>query len=192
MVFHSTNSSTSGSTVCIQPPQYTGICVETYTIKQRVERTSCFLEWLEGQETGWKTLQSMKSCASIKDHYLYLIVFNTSRTNNILLSSAFNSQMKLHIVGSLGNLRSTESCLCLWLSRTMLPPLSLELLFWRVTLAGTFGTETGAGVEGGSGTGTGAGVGGGDGAEGVSVGLGPYSILCFYKKTNNSCEIAKI
>lgn len=50
-----------------------------------------------------------------------------------------------------------------------------------MTFAGIFGTETGAGVEGGSGTGTGAGVGGGDGADGVSVGRGPYSILCFYK-----------
>lgn len=59
----------------------------------------------------------------------------------------------------------------------MLPPLSLELLFWRVTLAGTLGTETGAGTEGGRGTGTGAGVGGGDGAEGVSADLRPYSVL---------------
>lgn len=85
-------------------------------------------------------------------------------------------------LGPRGNLRSTGSCLYLWLSRTMLPPLSLELLFWRVTLAGTLGTETGAGTEGGRGTGTGAGVGGGDGAEGVSADLRPYSVLCFYKR----------
>ena len=39
---------------------------------------------------------------------------------------------------------------------------------------------------------SGAGVGGGDGAEGMSVALGPYSILCFYKETNNSFRIVKI
>lgn len=52
-----------------------------------------------------------------------------------------------------------------------------------MTFAGTLGTGTGAGAEGGRGTGTGAGVGGGDGALGASADLGPYSILCFYKKT---------
>lgn len=58
--------------------------------------------------------------------------------------------------------------------------------------AGSFDTGTGAGVEGGRGTGTGAGVGGGDGAEGTSVALGPYSILCFYEETNNSFRIVRI
>jgi len=58
--------------------------------------------------------------------------------------------------------------------------------------AGSFDTGIGAGVEGGRGTGTGAGVGGGDGAEGMSVALGPYSILCFYKETNNLFRIVKI
>lgn len=129
----------------------------------------------------------MKYHASKRTTYLHWMLFIPVELiiHIILLSSAFDSWKKLYIVASLGNLRSTGSCLCLWLSRTILPPLSLELLFWRVMFAGTFGTEMGAGVEGGRGTGTGAGVGGGDGAEGVSTGLGPYSILCFYKKTNN-------
>lgn len=61
----------------------------------------------------------------------------------------------------------------------ILPPLSLELLFCRVMLAGIFETGTAAVAAGGRGTGTGAGAGGGEGAEGVSNGLGPYSSLCF-------------
>ena len=58
--------------------------------------------------------------------------------------------------------------------------------------AGIFDAGIGAGMEGGRGTVTGAGAGGGDGAEGMSVALGPYSILCFYKETNNSFRIVKI
>ena len=52
-----------------------------------------------------------------------------NNTQNFLPSSAFNSQEKLCIFASLGNLRSTGTCFCRWLSRTILPPLSLELLF---------------------------------------------------------------
>lgn len=122
-----------------------------------------------------------------KDHSVYLIIFITSRTNNkqFLLRVLLIPRRNCIFFAFLGNLRSTGTCFCRWLSRTILPPLSLELLFWRVTFAGTFDTGTGAEAEGGRGTGTGAGVGGGDGAEGMSVALGPYSILCFYKKTNH-------
>lgn len=62
----------------------------------------------------------------------------------------------------------------LWLSRATLPPLSLEVLLWRLMVAGAFGTGTGigAGVLGGRGTaaGTGAGVGGGEGVAGTGLG----------------------
>lgn len=64
--------------------------------------------------------------------------------------------------------------MCFWLSRATLPPLSLEVLLWRLTVAGALGTGTGmgAGVLGGRGTaaGTGAGIGGGEGVTGTGSG----------------------
>lgn len=72
------------------------------------------------------------------------------------------------------NLRSTGTCFCLWVSRPTLPPLSLEVLLWRLMVSGALGTGTGigAGVLGGSGTatGTGVGAGGGEGVAGTGSG----------------------
>lgn len=74
----------------------------------------------------------------------------------------------------MANLRSTGICLLRCVSRAALPPLSLEVLLWRLTAAGALGTGTGmgAGALGGKGTatGTGAGVGGGEGVAGAASG----------------------